>query len=499
MTNLSDAVERVKGYEPLWDGWRCTGRLLGSGASGCVLELERGDERSVVKVITVEDSSDKYALVKNEIETMTHLRNKYLAECLDYRVEQIFNRRGELDGFDFLIHMHYYDSFADFLREEDYDPTALCVQMTLEIGIALCVLHSNGILHRDIKPANIFIDNSGDKPHFRLGDFGVSKKISDMSGLTATGTPDFMAPESFRYYEYSYRSDIYNFGITLYYILNDLSFPQFNEEHSQADIDNNILCRMRGDKFPEPVFGSERLKKVVLKCCEFQPKDRYADVSEMLSELFGQTIRHAGIRRKEDASPLRQKNKSRKLLPWALTAFAVTASAAAGVAVFSILSDQQPDPVEPTGIAVTEAATARKYTTAFIEKRVREISEDAERIKNVRSSNSIMDINGDVEGWIQPTGEAYIKVFSRDNFGYDLYTHYTEFFFDKDGVLFFVNWSHAGNTTQLFVHDGDIIRMHVKGDNFTYDYGDPKITDDYREVLQEGEKLYQNYIAEKRK
>ena len=96
MTNLSDAVERVKGYEPLWDGWRCTGRLLGSGASGCVLELERGDERSVVKVITVEDSSDKYALVKNEIETMTHLRNKYLAECLDYRVEQIFNRRGEL-------------------------------------------------------------------------------------------------------------------------------------------------------------------------------------------------------------------------------------------------------------------------------------------------------------------------------------------------------------------------------------------------------------------
>ena len=193
MKNLNETIRRVKDYEPLWDGWTFTGALIGSGGSGCVLELKKGDERSVVKVIYVDDNTEKYNAVKNEIETMITLRNDYLVECLDYREEEVFNRKGEKVGYDFLIRMNKYEPFAEFLREEEFDANALCVQLSLEIGLALCALHSHGILHRDVKPENIFIDRSGEKPHFRLGDFGVSKKISDMSGLTATGTLNFMA------------------------------------------------------------------------------------------------------------------------------------------------------------------------------------------------------------------------------------------------------------------------------------------------------------------
>ena len=328
MKNLNETIRRVKDYEPLWDGWTYTGTIIGSGGSGCVLELERGEERSVVKVIYIDDNIEKYNAVKNEIETMATLRGSYLVECLDYREEEVFNRKGEKIGYDFLIHMNKYEPFAEYLREEDFDANALCVQLTLEIGIALCVLHSHGILHRDVKPENIFIDRSGEKPHFRLGDFGVSKRISDMSGLTATGTLNFMAPESFKYYEYSYRSDIYNLGMTLYYILNDLSFPKYFEENSQSDIDNNTELRLSGEKLPAPKYGSALLKKVVLKCCEYKQKDRYGDVSELLSELFGQAIDHVGIKRREEKTTSMRVNRKRKrfLLPAALLGTLVIAT-----------------------------------------------------------------------------------------------------------------------------------------------------------------------------
>ena len=160
MKNVNEVIERFKTYEPLWDGWTYTGNLIGSGGSGCVLELANGELRSVVKVIHVDDNLEKYNAVKNEIETMITLRSAYLVECLNYRVEQVFNRKGEAVGYDFLIHMNKYEPFTEFLREEDFDPNALCVQLALEIGISLCVLHSHGILHRDVKPENIFIDEA---------------------------------------------------------------------------------------------------------------------------------------------------------------------------------------------------------------------------------------------------------------------------------------------------------------------------------------------------
>ena len=48
----------------------------------------------------------------------------------------------------------------------------------------------------------------------------------------------------------------------------------------------------------------------MLKACEAKPKDRYKDVSEMLGELFGQTIERAGVERKKN--PLDNKTYYRK-------------------------------------------------------------------------------------------------------------------------------------------------------------------------------------------
>ena len=497
MKNEAEVITRLKSYGQLWNGWTYNGRLYGSGGSGCVLGLSRGDKSSVVKIIYIEDNPLKYNAVKDEIETMATLRSEYLVECLDYQIEDVFNRKGEKIGYDFLIHMNEYEPFSEFLREEEYYPNDICVQLTKEIGGALCVLHSNGILHRDIKPENIFIDNSSGERHFRLGDFGVSKRIGDMSGLTTTGTLNFMAPESFKYYEYSYRSDIYNLGMTLYYILNDLRFPVFSEEESQSDFDYNTDCRLHGEKLPMPLYGSDTLKKAVIKSCEANPKDRYKDISEMLNDLFGQNIPHVGVKLKDDLSTVPRKKEERKKL-LRIASVALAAVLVAGVVFYGIFAFQR----EP------EQNNFSKYNSEDTNNLLNSRPVEAEKIihsiyrTNTESYDFKLHISysGEI---IHMPGKALNKSYSGDCV-YDCFYYYdTEKYYDFGNNLYYIDdpertnellyiYSEQGDSSyRIFLKDDDIVCVVVGGEKvLTYNYGDEEITDDYYEIVKKAKDCY---------
>lgn len=481
MKNEAEVITRLRSYEPLWDGWYYNERLFGSGGSGCVLGLSRGEEKSVVKVIYIEDNQLKYNAVKDEIETMVTLRSEYLVECLNYRIEEVFNKRGERIGYDFLIHMNEYEPFSEFLREEDYDPNEICLQLARDIGGALCVLHSNGILHRDIKPENIFIDNPSGERRFRLGDFGVSKRIGDMSGLTTTGTLNFMAPESFKYYEYSYRSDIYNLGMTLYYILNDLRFPIFSEEESQSDFDYNTDCRLHGKKLPPTLYGSDKLKKVVIKCCEANPNDRYKDISEMLNDLFGQCMPKIGIPLKKDESAMPRKRAERNkiLRIVSIVSTAVLVVAAVTFSVFTISQNNASN-------------NSTKYNTDRINQYVNEYRDSSDYLNNylIESfTNDSGEIRMDLSG-----SAAIIKANDKPINIWGIGSYEYEYYFNENGKLFYIYSDQGDSIYQIYLLDDDIIRVIEGGKNVaTYDYGDSRITGRYYEIVKDAQKQYDEF------
>lgn len=47
-----------------------------------------------------------------------------------------------------------------------------------------------------------------------------------------------------------------------------------------------FMIALSGERIPEPAHGSKRLKRIVLKACEYNPKDRYQTAEEMLNELI---------------------------------------------------------------------------------------------------------------------------------------------------------------------------------------------------------------------
>jgi formylglycine-generating enzyme required for sulfatase activity len=162
---------------------------------------------------------------------------------------------------------------------------------TRKIAIEICrgLEHAHGkkIIHRDLKPGNILLGKDGS---IKVADFGIARLCRDsVSRLTSqhdSGTLLYMSPEQLDG-ESGEASDIYSLGVVLYEMLS--GDPPF--------VSGEVTAQIR-HKIPRSIEGvSEDLNRIVLKCLEKKPENRFASLRELHEEIEG-----AAERRRQSAS-----------------------------------------------------------------------------------------------------------------------------------------------------------------------------------------------------
>ncbi|HEX9235366.1 MAG TPA: serine/threonine-protein kinase, partial [Actinomycetota bacterium] len=152
------------------------------------------------------------------------VRESRLAASLEHpNIIPIHDAR-EADGV-LYIAMRYVEGtdLKGLIKEEGRLDPGRTLSIVGQVAGALDAAHARGLVHRDVKPGNILIaraSESGGPEHVYLSDFGLTKRATSDSGITATGqfvgTLDYAAPEQFEGKPLDGRTDQYSLGCCLY-------------------------------------------------------------------------------------------------------------------------------------------------------------------------------------------------------------------------------------------------------------------------------------------
>lgn len=190
----------------------------------------------------------------------------------------------------------------------------ITVRQTITLGTqflsAIHHIHSKGLIHFDIKPDNILISSRGEAV---LSDFGLAKQ-TNFSGIAGQDRlyGKCVPPEAFSSDQHTNRLDIYQAGLTLYRMCNTDGefYRQYNGFLEPSGFNRTrFIEAIRQGRFPDrnkfPEHIPSRLKRVVQKCLQPSPVDRYRsalevvnDLAEIDGEILDWEYRESGAERK---------------------------------------------------------------------------------------------------------------------------------------------------------------------------------------------------------
>ncbi|MGH9795698.1 MAG: protein kinase domain-containing protein [Candidatus Acidiferrales bacterium] len=157
-----------------------------------------------------------------------------------------------------------------------------------QIAAALEEAHEHNVIHRDLKPGNVMVTPKGQA---KVLDFGLARMLhpatdeaptASLSLLGAVGTLPYMAPEQVRGEPADARTDIHALGCILYEMATG---RRLFAAKPVTELMRTIL-----DEPPAPPRSLNRslspeLERIILKCLEKDPGDRYQSARELVVDL----------------------------------------------------------------------------------------------------------------------------------------------------------------------------------------------------------------------
>jgi serine/threonine protein kinase len=196
---------------------------------------------------------------------------------------------GTQDGLDFLVMEYIPGTTLSNRLAAGSIPEMEAVALAAQITSALEEAHREGVIHRDLKPGNVLVTPKGQA---KVLDFGLAKVLKQADDCSATetlseahaaaGTLPYMSPEQLRGEAVDSRSDIFALGGLLYEMVTG------QRAFRGALASQLIDAILHQSPLPPRAVNarlSPELERIILKCLEKDPENRYQSAKELSVDL----------------------------------------------------------------------------------------------------------------------------------------------------------------------------------------------------------------------
>ncbi len=237
---------------------------LGTGAGSTILQIadrSRGGKRFALKVVKRQDSDDDVyiAQAQTEFDAAQRLNHPAIAKIYDCRVKK--SMLFKVTGVELL--MEFVDGKT--LDEIEAPTMPQLVLIFIQVASALVHMHRRGVFHGDLKPSNIMLSKDG---KVKLIDFGTAW-LKGQEKNRIQGTPQYMAPEQMTEKLVDERTDLYNFGATMYRMFTG----KYANPSSGLRIADSNKAKLATPIQVNPNIPTV-LSETIMSCLQFSPERR---------------------------------------------------------------------------------------------------------------------------------------------------------------------------------------------------------------------------------
>jgi eukaryotic-like serine/threonine-protein kinase len=256
---------------------------LGTGAGSTILLIadKKTSKRYALKVVKRQDAEDDVyiAQAQLEYEVLQKLNHPAILKAYDCRPRR---RLFRLSGVDLL--MEYVE--GNTLDEVDAPTISQLVIVFVQVADALIHMHRRGVFHGDLKPTNLMLAKSG---RVKIIDFGTAwMRGKDKNRIQ--GTPYYMAPEQATEKVVDARTDIYNFGATMY--------RMFTGHYANVGIpkpgEGGVRAKPRSPAAMNPNIP-QSLSDTIMACLEPSP-ERRPESMHVVKERLSAIAKEMGLK-----------------------------------------------------------------------------------------------------------------------------------------------------------------------------------------------------------
>ncbi|MBL3728932.1 serine/threonine protein kinase [Lysinibacillus sp. HST-98] len=187
------------------------------------------------------------------------------------------------DNYIYIAMEYYKNGSLNSLIDKRYLTVNEIVKYSLEFLSGIHYMHTKELIHFDIKPTNILISNSNKAV---VTDFGLAKYLNEHGFAQPDKLyPLHMPPETFKTGKFSFYTDVYQIGLTLYRMCNGnkIFYEQFEE--SRELLDQQII----EGKFPKKNHYlphiPDKLQKIITKALTNDETLRYESILDLINAI----------------------------------------------------------------------------------------------------------------------------------------------------------------------------------------------------------------------